>query len=384
MSQQLFMFVTLLLGIMWSGILAYFAAIVITRPLQRLEMAAIRASEGDIGQDVDIKNVDDEINSLGKAFNQMLANLREMIGHIDDNFDQTNEKVIAISEKSKRATEESESASYTMGNFCGRRKFGSSDQATVESVEDISKIAMDVQEKAKVSEGISVAMVDELIESKKIVESLVVGIERLAEENRTSLKTVRKLEEHAREVEKIIQLVGDIANQTNLLALNASIEAARAGEHGKGFAVVAEEVRKLADESASAVQGISDLLQNIQSGVTNVVEQITEQVHSANEEALKGTKTNEVIGKMTTTIHQVAASVKDISALVDRQMESVHHTSNQSQEVAAIAEQTSAGAEEVATKAKEQSFDMMEIDALCEQLRKQSSILKDTISRFHI
>ena len=97
----------------------------------------------------------------------------------------------------------------------------------------------------------------ELFQSKEVVNSLVFGIKQLAEENQQSLKTVKRLEENAKKVEQIIELVGDIAAQTNLLALNASIEAARAGEHGKGFAVVAEEVRLLADESAKAVQGIS-------------------------------------------------------------------------------------------------------------------------------
>ena len=225
-------------------------------------------------------------------------------------------------------------------------------------------------------------MVKELLESKEVVQSLVHGIERLAQGNNESLLAVGRLEENAKKVEQIIQFVGAMASQTNLLALNASIEAARAGEHGKGFAVVAEEVRKLADESGRAVQGISELIQNIQIEVENVVKQITVQVSSANEEVVKGTRTNEVIEEMTKTIHQVADAVKNISQLVDSQMESVHQTSMQSQEVAAIAEETSAGAEEVAETTRNQSIDMEQIDQIAEQLKNQATTLKNTISRF--
>ncbi|MCJ8007916.1 methyl-accepting chemotaxis protein [Lederbergia wuyishanensis] len=383
MSEMTFTLGTLLLGIIWSGILTYFAAFFITRPLQRLEQAAVKVGEGDISTDVKIYGKDDEINSLGKAFNGMLHNFREMVYQIEETFDKTNENVIAISQKSVKAAEEAESAAHTISEIsAGAESSAAAIQATAESVEDITQIAHKVQTMARESENISKTMLEELQISQQVVQSLVNGIENLAIGNNKSLEAVHRLEDNATKVEQIIQLVGDIANQTNLLALNASIEAARAGEHGKGFAVVAEEVRKLADESAKAVQGISELIQNIQTEVSSVVKQITAQVTSVNEEVKKGTQTNSAITAMTKAIHESASSVTNISDLVDKQMESVSVTSAQAQEVAAIAEETSAGAEEVAKQSKKQAEDMEEIDQLADQLRDQASKLKDTISRF--
>ncbi|WP_077215072.1 methyl-accepting chemotaxis protein [Bacillus dakarensis] len=385
MSEAAFTVLTLLMGIIWSGVLAFLAAGFIIRPLQKLEKAALKAANGDISEDVELPKSDDEIRSLGIAFNHMLYNIREMVQKIDENFRETNDKVIAISNESTAAAEQAEAIARTISEISlGADNSAVSIQETAESVEDVIRIAEEVQETAKTSGMVSKEMVEDLKQSKNVIHSLVSGIQKLAADNEQSLQTVKKLEENAAKVEQIIGLVGDIAAQTNLLALNASIEAARAGEHGKGFAVVAEEVRKLADESAKAVQGISELIQNIQTEVRNVVKQISEQVDSANNEAKKGSKTNEVIEEMTKSVHEMADSVMKITTLVDKQMESIQHTSTQSQEVAAIAEETSAGAQEVTTATNHQAGVIENVEKLALDLKGQAEQLKNTITRFKI
>ncbi len=350
-----------------------------------MEQAALKAAEGEISVEVEVPKSDDEIRSLALAFNRMLHNLREMVSSIEENFTKTNSNVIDLSKASEMASVQADSISKTISEIsAGAESSAMSIQTTAESVEDVIRIAQEVQNYSKSSEQKSKNMVKELQGSKEVIHSLVKGISRLAKGNEDSLEAVRRLESNAKKVEQIIQLVGDIANQTNLLALNASIEAARAGEHGKGFAVVAEEVRKLADESGKAVQGISELIKNIQIEVGNVVGQITSQVDSANTEAEKGSKTNEVIEVMTTTIHEVADSVQTISGLVDKQMESIQMTSQQSQEVAAIAEETSAGAEEVSEATREQAAVMENVEQLALNLKEQANSLKNTITRFHL
>jgi len=382
-NQQIFIIGTLVLGIVWSGILAYFAASFITKPLQKLEQVAIHAANGDIREDVPVSKSDDEIRSLSLAFNKMLHNLREMVRHIEGNFENTNEKVIEITKASSLASEQAENINRTISEISkGADSSAVSIQETAESVEDVIQIAEEVQENAKTSQNLSVEMVDTLNDSKEVVHSLISGINKLVDNNQISLQAVNRLETNAKEVEHIISLVGDIARQTNLLALNASIEAARAGEHGKGFAVVAEEVRKLADESSKAVQGITELIQNIQQEVRNVVVQISEQVAVANEEAKKGTITNEAIAEMTTSVHEVADAVKQIVTLVEKQMDRIQATSLQSQEVAAIAEQTSAGAQEVSAATQHQTSVICEVDALAQELATQAGQLKQTIQRF--
>lgn len=103
----------------------------------------------------------------------------------------------------------------------------------------------------------------------------------------TSGQIVEKLErlhKEAEDMQEIVTVIQSITENTNLLSLNASIEAARAGEAGKGFAVVAGEIHTLAEDTQNSAVKITELLQNfhkisneVQSGVTGMIEELKEQ-----------------------------------------------------------------------------------------------------------
>ena len=81
--------------------------------------------------------------------------------------------------------------------------------------------------------------------------------------------------EQSKVVAKINELTENIRNissQTNLLALNANIEAARAGEAGKGFAVVATEIGALASQTFQTVDGINQIVNEVNAAVDNMTE----------------------------------------------------------------------------------------------------------------
>ncbi|KZD44385.1 methyl-accepting chemotaxis protein [Bacillus cereus] len=382
-SQTVYNIIVMLLGVVWSGILAYGAAIFLIKPLRKLEEAARKAAEGDIREDVPLPKTDDEIKSLSVAFNMMLGNLRDMVKNIDTTFSYTNNQVQQIRKQTGEATKQAQGVSETLAEISyGAEQSAASIQAIVSTVDTTTSIANEVEGKAKQSDELSSEMVQALGQSTRVFTSLIQGIQTLARENEDSMENVQKLEERMKQVEHIVSVVSEIASQTNLLALNASIEAARAGEHGRGFAVVAEEVRKLADESDHSARNISQLLRNMQDEVQQVALKMTEQVKTAKEEAKRGEATELILKEMSSSVMEVADATKQISSYMNEQVSHIHQTGAQTKAVAAIAEETSAGSQEVARVTLQQSKNMIAIDQLLKDLEKQSADLKQTIERF--
>ncbi|MFA9560619.1 methyl-accepting chemotaxis protein [Evansella sp. AB-rgal1] len=382
-NENIFTIITLVLGIIWCGLLGFLGATFLTKPITRVEQAAKKVANGNINENVEVPTSDDELRALALAFNKMVGSLRNIIGDIQTNFHHTNEQVKEIREAASTAAAQSELITRNMEEMsAGAENSATAIQKTSVSMEEVTKLASDVQQNAERSNQLSTSMVATVDTSKETILSLVSGVQKLAKDNATSLESVQRLEGHAKKVGEIISLVGDISAQTNLLALNASIEAARAGEHGKGFAVVADEVRKLADQSSNAVEGITDLIKNIQYEVNEVAEQIKSQVKTANKETQKGAETTKEMDNISLSIHEVANSIKGILKLIEQQKTTIEETANDTQLVASMAQQAAAGAQEVLSSTEEQTAIMEEITSSTEVLKDEATKLNKTIQTF--
>ena len=181
---------------------------------------------------------------------------------------------------------------------------------------------------------------------------------------RTSAGQVQELARLSEPITAFIDLIKQISSQTNLLALNAAIEAARAGEHGRGFAVVAEEVRRLADSSATAAEDVAKTVQFIRNQVREVsdtMEAGSAKVQGIETVAAAAARALEQISSAVEEVHDAAAEVAREAAANRRIVEQL---GVRTQEVSQAASEHASPSEEVTAAAEEQSASTEEMAAV--------------------
>lgn len=158
-------------------------------------------------------------------------------------------------------------------------------------------------------------------------------------------RTMHTIEESSKRIHDIIQVIDSIAFQTNILALNAAVEAARAGEQGRGFAVVASEVRALAQRTAEAAREVKQLITDSSEKVT-VGSQLTDNVQGTMTDVLSSV--TKVVTLVETISHGVSEQLQGISQI----NQSVYHLDDITHQNASAVDQIAAASNSLAERAK--------------------------------
>lgn len=193
-----------------------------------------------------------------------------------------------------------------------------------------------------------------------------------------------ELQNRAKGITDIVSLVSAIAGQTNLLALNASIEAARAGEAGKGFAVVAEEVRKLAEQSQSAVDSITGNLGDFIAGVDSIVLDIGSQFDILKEENSKLSGAISSSSSANDRIKLVTAKMVDTSTKLEKETESITEVYGKVESLVAIAEENTAASEEVSASVVNYTEAIKKLTGSIREFKELTTQFNDDLDKYKI
>jgi methyl-accepting chemotaxis protein len=308
--------VAILLLIVISAIIGYFVRRTILRPLGTLGTTISTVAEGDFTARAEVDS-QDEIAELARTFNGMVARLSlalRDVGGASHSVASGAIQLAASAEQIHRTVEETARAGEQL------RLAGDGVQGALRRLEsNLEEMDKTTQETSSRAE----AAVLDTDEGSKAGRDAAGGMEAIREATGRILRAV-----------KIIQ---DIARQTNLLSLNAAIEAAKAGAQGKGFAVVAEEVRKLAERSASAateIRSLTDLteqavsqggvsvgstlerLDAIRGRITEVSDRVQKVVGLSHAQAAAGQEVGDMMGRTASQIDQNAAATQELAATV--------------------------------------------------------------------
>ncbi|MDO6746008.1 methyl-accepting chemotaxis protein [Gilvimarinus sp. 1_MG-2023] len=284
--------------------------IMVIRPIKAIgdRIQNIAEGDGDLTIRIDVDSRD-ELGELSGHVNRFMEKLQNLIGRI-----RSTTEDVALSANDMQAVS------------------AQSQQAADEQVQAITMVVAAVNELTVAIQEVAQNTNDTADSSKHAAEVTSNGQERirvavdrvqeLSNRINDTAQVMTRLDEEAKNVNSVIDVIKGVAEQTNLLALNAAIEAARAGEQGRGFAVVADEVRTLASRTQQSTEDIQQMLVQLQNGVQSAVEAMNlsndmtgEAVQAANEGGESLANINDAVGSITNMAIQIATAAEEQSSV---------------------------------------------------------------------
>jgi methyl-accepting chemotaxis protein len=327
----------------------------ITRPVERMRSALMEAQRSsDLTQRVEERGRD-EVSQMARAFNALMESLQETLNRVMAGAQQVSTAATQMAAASSQITESS-------------RVQSESAASTAAAVEEVTVSINQVADSTRETRGVSEQACVLSTEGEKSARAAAEQMNGTAQSVHHSMELIERLSQRSKDISGIVKVIRDIADQTNLLALNAAIEAARAGEQGRGFAVVADEVRKLAERTATSTSEISAMIEAIQGEVGRAVENL---------------KTNNAqVAQGKSLAEQVAATLARINEGARLTMERINDISSAASEQGTASNDIARNVEKIAQMTEENSAAITQASSTARELEALASRLHADVAQF--
>lgn len=353
------------------------------KPINKLQVALHKIAEGDLRQQIN-SPYNDELGSLSHHFDHMVVRVRDML-------QQTQSVASSLATYSHSFQQSSTITAHTNQDIVstiqeisvGAEQQAEQSEQSASLIQELERKVHEITEYAEVMLSTSQTANHN---SRKGSET-VIALREVSEHSRESVNKVylalTKLSDQSKDISRITKSITNISKQTNILSLNAAIEAARAGAYGKGFGVIADEVRQLSDQTKDSSVLISQIIGELQVGMDEfqqhmlvTKDNLEEQEHKVSETLSSFEAIDHSIVEISKQIGQIHDKVDMTQTMNRRLAESVHA-------VAAIAEETAAGVQEVNASSVQQdnaihdiARQAVEINEISQKLFKEINIFK--------
>jgi methyl-accepting chemotaxis protein len=302
----------------------------ITTLLQEISTVA----EGDLTVEAEVTA--DITGAIADSFNLMIEELRKVILNIQ----QATREASTLFDQVVENTQRTDEAANRQANRI---------LSVTSAIGDINRSIQQVSENSNLSTQVAQEAREQAHQGGLAVTKSVASMNRIRGNVQETAKKIKRLGESSQQIGEIVKLIDDIADQTNMLALNAAIQAAMAGEQGKGFSVVAEEVRRLAERSASATREIATLVKSIQDDTAEAVVAMEESTREVVEGSKVADEAGRALGAIESVVDRVADLIFSISQVTQQQAASSSSIAQSMDEISALTMEASALRQESAS-----------------------------------
>jgi methyl-accepting chemotaxis protein len=335
--------------------------------IQRASVTVQTASQqnNQIAAEVDVR-MSEELRALSQAL-AYSRDLSTAAGTVAENADAVARRVSDISSSVAEMTASIQEMDHNLVNLAAVV------EQAVTNTQEMSASIVQVAGNADRVRSESNVTDQQVREGRNEVLALSKGMGSISDTVADVVTEMQSLDNASRQIGEILGLIEEIADQTNLLALNAAIEAARAGEHGRGFAVVADEVRKLAENSASSTKQIGQLVADIQRRTSAVLERTARANSLVQNNAESARTVTQMIEAISQRVTEVAQLVSEISVATTEQARASEELAKASEQMGAMTHEAAATMREQAVTSNQILESVSEIESRTAQVAGSST-----------